>query len=124
MSRTKGSYVRGMGTGVLQGRIWQSMRIMRRFTAAELATVSECSASASRQYVRALTVAGFVKQMNDRQRSRDGIDRLFILLRDTGPLAPMVRGDGNGVTDRNTGIGWDRNGKPDNEAAPAGEADA
>lgn len=84
--------------------MWRTMRMLRKFTSAELARMSATSrggptpAAASR-YVSVLHQAGYLKLIEDRPRRLGGPIFLFVESRFTGPHAPEpVSGD---VYDRN-----------------------
>lgn len=120
MPRTKGAYsLRSQAPGLQ--RVWQSMRILRRFTVPDLVATAELGESASGKYVRALARAGFVRLVQALQSGKAGSRNVWQLVRGAdSPIAPIVRKDGSGVFDPNTGVAWGLNGvaRPQPEAAP------
>ncbi len=84
--------------------MWRTMRILKRFGAAELARMSATSrgaptrAEASR-YAAALRRAGYLRLVEERPRRLGGAVYMFLESRFTGPLAPEMRA--GGVYDRN-----------------------
>lgn len=91
-------------------RLWQSMRVLRRFTSSQLAATSEVSYGATKRYVRELTRAGYLKEVTPPRphRGREG-EAIKVLARDSGPKPPRVRGDGTvfdpNVDRPNVGLG-------------------
>ena len=102
MARIKGAYSTTTQAPGLQ-RVWQAMRVLRRFTTAELLITTDASESAIMKYSRALARAGFLHCVRPRFSGRAGSRDVWQLVRDTGPLAPIRRWDGSGVFDRNFG---------------------
>ena len=84
-------------------RVWQSMRVMRRFTTANLQATAEAGESAVRKYLMALRQAGYVRLVQARSSGHAGSRDVWALVRDSGPAAPIRRADGSGVYDPNTG---------------------
>lgn len=111
MSRTMGAYNTRTVAPALQ-RVWQSMRIMRsRFSVGELITTAESGKSQTQKYVTALHRAGYLRLAQSRVNGRPGSHNAWALVRDSGPVAPIVRYDGSAVYDRNTGLLWGMDGK-------------
>jgi len=73
-------------------RIWQSMRIMRRFTRVDLAMTAEVSPAAVNGYIMPLMRAGYVAKVRERQRTGRGCVAgdfsVYRLVQNTGPHAP------------------------------------
>lgn len=113
MARPTGAYSRGP-QGPALGRVWQSMRILRhRFTVATLVITAETGESATTKYVRALAWAGYLRLVHERVSGRPGSRNEWSLVRGhDSPLAPIVRKDGSGVFDANTGVLWGLDGLP------------
>ena len=119
MAREPGLHKRTQNTSPAKDKLWQSMRIMRSgFSSADLATVSEVSAKNAAIYVRALRMAGFVRRTAKRTPGKAGSADLYALVRNTGPLSPIRHRHG-GVYDRNTGIRWGLDGRPEASAEDA-----
>lgn len=120
MPRTLGAYSTRAQAPGLQ-RLWQGMRILRRFTVVDLVAVAEVGESATGKYVRALARAGFVRLVRALQSGLAGSRNVWQLVRGAdSPTAPIVRKDGSGVYDPNTGVAWGLDGvaRPQPEAAP------
>lgn len=96
-------------------KVWQAMRIMRVFTAAELSTVTEVFLDSVERYLVALRKAGFVRISVKHVPGQKGSADRYVLVRNTGPLSPIQHNRG-GVTDRNTGISWGDDGQPVSDA--------
>lgn len=80
-------------------RIWNAMRMLRRFTAREVCAVVETAALGTVQaYARRLAAAGFLRVT--RVGSNDVPS--YCLIRDSGPLAPSLTQSSKAVYDHNT----------------------
>jgi len=66
-------------------KLWTSMRIMRHFTAADLAATADVSKSTAVAYLHPLTRAGYVRRIGTVGGHRPSGYRL---MRNTGPAAP------------------------------------
>jgi hypothetical protein len=75
--------------------LWQSMRVLRRFTVSQLAAVSEVQHCAAKKYVLLLKRAGYLRDAAASKpwMGRDG-EAVRVLVRDTGVKPPRVRADG------------------------------
>lgn len=73
-----------------RSRMWQSMRVMRRFTVADLVATAEVGDSAATKYVRYLLRAGYLRCVVAKLNGRTGGHAHYRLLKDTGPFAPRV----------------------------------
>jgi hypothetical protein len=89
-------------TSIAQSRIWQSMRVLLRFDSGDLVVTTEATDRTVQTYLRALHRAGYVRMLKRQAGGRPGSRSLYQLVRDSGPLAPVVRQDGSGVWDQNT----------------------
>jgi hypothetical protein len=76
------------------------MRILRRFTVADLVTTAEAALGCTQNYVYALERVGIVRKTH-RGHGRGGNRSIWTLTRDTGPHPPAVRRGGQ-VHDPNT----------------------
>lgn len=84
-------------------RIWQSMRVLRRFTHAELAATAETSDRNVQTFLWRLQRAGYVRRVQQGHGGELPRAALYTLARDTGPKSPLPkRLPGKGVRDRNT----------------------
>lgn len=70
-----------------RARAWQSMRILRRFTQAELVITAEIREENCKVYVRRLLAAAYLHVIMPRRGTRSG--NTYQLVRDTGPAAPI-----------------------------------
>lgn len=95
----------------LRARAWRAMRVRRRFTLHDL--ISDAATAADRapddnigRYLRVLRASGYLAELPNRARgtppTSNGFKR-WMLVRDTGPLAPVVLSKIAAVHDRNTG---------------------
>ena len=75
-------------------RIWQSMRILRRFTLPELVATAETGDSNCLKYTRGLCAAGIVRLLAARESGVKGGHAQWMLVRDLGPKSPRLRADG------------------------------
>lgn len=91
--------VRAKVSNTFRDRAWRSMRVRRQFTIADI--VADAAADGDTdpesnvgRYLRALGMAGYVKEMRERapgtRLTSNGFKR-FVLVKDTGPVAPVYR---------------------------------
>lgn len=80
---------------VARDRIWQSMRVMRRFTQPDLQATAEAGRDNVRKYVRGLVAAGYLRIVKPKDSGRKGGHPIYQLVRDTGPRAPRLQSDGS-----------------------------
>lgn len=73
-----------------RSRMWQSMRVLRTFTVADVMASAEVGASAARKYVLYLRKAGYLSCIVPRESGRTGGHAHYRLLKNTGPFAPRV----------------------------------
>jgi hypothetical protein len=73
----------------LRCKIWQSMRIMRRFTVAELCRTTGAKRSNVRKFVKRLETHGYVAQQGGFAGGRPGLFRGLRLVKDIGPRHPL-----------------------------------
>ncbi|MBI4928161.1 MAG: hypothetical protein HY835_10375 [Anaerolineae bacterium] len=74
--------------GALRNRIWQSMRILRRFTIIDLARTAGATRGNVRKFVKRLEVHGYVAQEGGYVGGRAGEFRGLRLVKDVGPQYP------------------------------------
>jgi hypothetical protein len=93
----------------LRKRLWRAMRLKKKFTINSLlidaARDEKSPVSAAGYFVRALERAGYLMRMPRREQGTSPTSNGYLrwsLLRDTGPLTPLLRSDGT-VFDPNTG---------------------
>lgn len=87
------------------------MRVMRRFTTADLETTGSLKIRALQEFCRVLHKAGYLRLVQPRVSGRPGSFDLWHLVRDSGPVAPVRRKDGATIFDRNTGAVWNLKGE-------------
>lgn len=88
-----------MPAGRGRQRMWQSMRVLRQFTIADLAATTETPPNSVSHYVRALRDAGYVRCVQPVQSGRTAGHACYALVRDSGPAAPRI--GNHGVRDAN-----------------------
>ncbi|MBW7998409.1 MAG: hypothetical protein FVQ81_17920 [Candidatus Glassbacteria bacterium] len=102
--------------GSLRERVWKAARMARKFSVTDLVEIAaqenETSAArGARRYLLALERAGYLKRLKNGPQAASNwkpVSR-WALLRDTGPLHPLLMRDGKTVRDRN---GQGGTGKP------------
>lgn len=105
MARTVGAYSSQAQAPGLQ-QAWQAMRVMRRFTSADILVTAAVGESALHKYLQLLGRTGYIRLAQPRVSGRPGSRHVWAMVRDTGPVAPIRRKDGTGVFDRNTCKVW------------------
>lgn len=73
-----------------RARLWQSMRVLRRFTVADIVAAGEVGESAATKYVRFLRQAGYLRVVQPKREGITGGHAVYALVRDTGPHAPRI----------------------------------
>ena len=103
MPRIPGSLSRHHAVAGARQRLWNALRIYKRFTAAEIAPVADASPANVQKYLRALAQAGYLRL--ERAKRNGAVDghAVWRLIRNSGPRCPIVRADDTGVYDPNTG---------------------
>ena len=101
MARLPGTRSIAVTVGNARQKMWRSMRILRRFTAAEIEATAEAGTSNVQRYVKALLRAGFLRIARPKREGVKGGHPVYQLARDSGPKPPRVRVDGS-VYDANT----------------------
>lgn len=81
-----------------RARAWTSMRVLTRcqgnFTLPDLVATAAIAESNARHYLRALDRGGYLRRLRKPEPGRASGHALWRLIRDTGPVAPRVRRDG------------------------------
>jgi hypothetical protein len=75
--------------GAARQRIWQSMRILRRFTIPDLCKTASARPNNVKKFVRSLTIHGYVAKYGKYTSGRKGSYQQFRLVRDIGHSYPM-----------------------------------
>jgi len=86
-------------------RAWQSMRILRCFTIADLIATAEIGRANVQIYMLWLERSGYLRRTAERRSGQRGGFVVYRLVRDTGPYAP--RADRGRVHDINTEVTHD-----------------
>ena len=73
-----------------QHRMWQSMRVLRRFDVSQIAATAMVTDDCARRYLRALHLAAVVRLVRGPNRRQVGTGALWALARDTGPTPPTL----------------------------------
>lgn len=102
MPRTPGSLTQHHTVLVARQRIWNALRIFKLFTAAEIAPVADASPANVQKYLRALARAGYLRLERPKRNGRVDGHAIWRLLRNSGPLCPIVRQGEDGVYDPNS----------------------
>jgi hypothetical protein len=84
---------------------WTTMRIMRRFTRADVLTTATITKSNLDKYVKGLLRCGFLVVQQERVSGSPGSRDVLRIARDTGPRPPIMHKDGS-MLDPNTGDTW------------------
>lgn len=80
---------------VARDRAWQSMRILRTFTQADLVATAEISRQNAKKYVSGLVRSGYLMITKQNESGKTGSFTSYRLVRNTGPKAPRLQSDGN-----------------------------
>jgi hypothetical protein len=75
--------------GVMRLKVWQSMRILKRFTVADLCRTSGAKRNNARKFVQRLVAHGYVAVLPGFVSGRAGSYRSYRLVKDCGPNHPM-----------------------------------
>jgi len=82
-------------------RIWRAVRLKQKFTISDIVTLASKNEKAPRdsvqRYLRLLFQSGYLRDLKSDKRTRR-----YVLIRDTGPEAPMIQRDKKAVYDPNT----------------------
>lgn len=100
MARTPGSHSRTRPVSDQRQRIWNAIRIFKRFTAFQIRS-GGLGESNVRNYLKALERAGYIAVARPRASGKTLGHAVYRLCRDTGPAHPLPRRDGSGVWDQN-----------------------
>ena len=89
MSGIKGMVHAAPKPGAVRNKVWQSMRILRRFTVSDLCRTSGAKRSNVRKFVKRLEVHGYIAQLGSYTSGRAGVFKGLRLVKDIGPHYPM-----------------------------------
>lgn len=88
--------------GNARQRIWNALRVYKRFTAAEIAPVAEATQDNVQKYLRALARSGYLRLERAKRNGCVDGHAVWKLLRNSGPRCPIVRTDQGSVYDPNS----------------------
>lgn len=97
-------------TAGARARAWTSMRILGRFTIADIMATAEIPRQNASKYLVALEKAGFLVRVRDNVSGQAGSLIIYRLVRNAGPDAPIVQTNGD-VLDPNTGTRYGQAGE-------------
>lgn len=103
MARTPGSPTKRKRVKNARQRIWNAMRVHKNFTIHHL-EAAETGPDNLKKYVKALSMAGYLRQVRAKQNGKDGGGVVWRLVEKTGPFAPIVRRDKSGIYDPNLDV--------------------
>lgn len=101
MPRTPGSHSTRRPVADVRQRAWNSIRVLKRFTVADLAATADAGGRNLRAYLQALARAGLIAVAVPKRNGHAGGHVVWRLARDLGPSHPLPRRDGSGVHDPN-----------------------
>lgn len=90
MPGRKGMFYSKPRRGAARHKIWQSMRILRRFTIPDLCKTARANENNVKKFVRSMTVHGYVAKQAGYVSGRKGAYQTFRLVRDVGPDYPLL----------------------------------
>jgi len=85
----------------IRQQAWNSIRVLKRFTSAQVEATAEISRDNLRKYLKALDRAGYLVLAKPKRNGKSLGHAVWRLARDSGPRAPIVRTAGSGVYDPN-----------------------
>ena len=101
MARTEGSHTTTRTRVDTRALAWAAMRVHKRFTSANIASVTGIKRDNLKKYISALHRAGYLKQERPHQAGKSLGHAIWRLVRYTGPKHPLPRRDGSGMWDQN-----------------------
>jgi hypothetical protein len=101
MARNHGSHTLNRNVPASRDRLWLTIRILRKFTLPQMCATAEVPYDNARRYIVQLERTGFLRLVQDHISGKAGSFKVYALVRDSGPLAPLMRNDGT-VYDRNS----------------------
>lgn len=82
-------------------RLWNAMIVQKRFTVPQLARLAEASVPMTRSYLKALRRIRYVRMACPAQKGQFGGHAHWQLVCNTGPVAPLISAQDQGVLDLN-----------------------
>lgn len=94
MARTQGSHQLKPGRQDARGNAWRSMRILRRFTSAQIETAAPIAHDNAARFIKQLLTTGYLRLDQKRIPGRPASYNVYVLARNSGPLCPICWTDG------------------------------
>jgi len=101
MGRKRGDHCRARPATEARAMAWRSIRILRRFTSAQVEATATIKRDNATRYITGLLRAGYLRVSQANVSGCPGSFHVYQLVRDTGPLAPILWENGQ-VFDPNT----------------------
>lgn len=101
MPRTPGATSTHRPVTDTRQKVWNSIRVLKRFTTAQIEATAEVRRDNLRKYLSALDRAGYLVLVRPKQNGKALGHAVWRLARDSGPQHPLPRRDGSGVYDPN-----------------------
>lgn len=101
MPRRTGDFTRHRHISGPRDRAWTSMRVLRRFTRPQIEATAEISRDNVATYITRLRQTGYLRITTPNVQGRAGSHAVYLLVRDTGPRAPIIRKIGKQAYDPN-----------------------
>ncbi len=89
MAGIKGMVASSPRKNTSRRKVWQSMRILRRFSVPDLCRTSGAKTNNVRKFVLGLLKHGYVAKISDNLSGHAGSYHAYRLVRDVGPEYPM-----------------------------------
>lgn len=97
MAGKRGQRRRSPDSTCLRQKMWQSMRIMKRFSRVDIMrTVPGATVTNINKFFARLEVCGYIGKIGSYVSGRAGEYQAYALLKDTGPVMPVL-GIGRGI---------------------------
>jgi len=90
MPKKKGTLVRNITKGTARHKAWQSMRIMRKFSVADIVKTSGAGFDNVQKFVSLLARHGYVREIPGYRGGRPGTYKQYVLIKNPGPDHPLV----------------------------------
>lgn len=91
MAGKKGMIHQSPDTTCLRQKMWQSMRILKRFNLPDiLRTVPGATMTNARKFFTRLETCGYIGRIGSYVSGRPGEYKAYALLKDTGPVMPAL----------------------------------
>lgn len=104
MAGTPGMKQKRRPGGEARQRSWTAMRIYKTFTSVQIEAVAEIAGKNLHKYILDLSSAGYLVIWRPKRNGHPGGHTIWRIARDSGPNAPIVRFNRDGVYDPNRDI--------------------